>query len=84
MFSMCGGWQLLSKTLRRHYWDFDEKEIADGVKYGHDAKKLCEYCRSDRLNKRNMEAVKFGGREVRGLAEKVRPQKIYNYSEAEQ
>ena len=66
----------MSKTMRKIVfgWDeiFGEIEIADGVKYGHDAGRFCEHCRSDRMNKRNSEAVKFGGRSVRCVCEKIR------------
>ena len=67
----------MGKTYRKHYWDFDEKLIADGVKYGHDSKKICAWCRSNRLNKRNIELAKFSGGSVRGNAEKVVLQKVY-------
>ena len=66
----------MSKTLRKHSWDFSEKEIPDGIKYGHDSKKLCEHCRSDRMNKRNLEAYSFGGRAIRCLCEKIRLTRI--------
>ena len=68
MLSMCGGWQLLSKTLRSSH---SHGTVSDGVRLGHDSKN-CSYCRSDRLNKRNKELVKFGKKAIRGLAEKIR------------
>jgi len=71
----------MTHTYRKHSWDFSEKEIADGVKYGHDVGRFCSHCRSDRMNKRNIEASTFGGRAVRSVCEKVRLNPIVNWEE---
>ena len=63
----------MGKTYRK----INGEVIVDGVRIGHDYDRSCSWCRSDRLNKRNIELAKFGGGSVRGNAEKVVLQKVY-------